>query len=395
MLTPRLYIVLGLLVMVAPLSTSLYSPGLPSLADSLDVSTSAAQLTISAAVFGLALGQLVLGSLSDRYGRRLPVLIGISLFVIATVLCALAPTLPFLIVVRFIQGFSGAAGAVIARATVRDLTSGASAAQALSRLLMVVGVAPIIGPVLGGQVLRFTDWRGLFVTLAIASAISLLVAVLWFPETLPPARRLSGHGAQSQWAVMGRLLRDRHIVGYMGIIGFMGVVTFSWMASGPFFFSSEYGMPMPVFATIVGAASIGFVAGALINSRLVMTIGPRVALQRGLMLMAATAIALLICTWLHAPVWAVVLCGLANMAVYGGMGANAQAMALTEHGEVAGSVSALLGSMQFIGGGLVPPIITLIVGGTWSMAVGMSLASVGALLVLVLVVRPRDERLTA
>lgn len=389
MLSPRLYVVLGLLVMVAPLSTSLYSPGLPSLASSLNVSTPEAQLTITAAIIGLAVGQLVLGSLSDRYGRRIPVLLGISVFVITTVLCAIAPTLPFLLVVRFVQGFSGAAGAVIARATIRDLTSGASAAQALSRLLMVVGVAPIIGPVLGGQVLRFTDWRGLFVTLAVAAAISLIVAVLWFPETLPPSRRLGADGATPQRVVFGRLLRDRQILGFMGIIALMGVVTFSWMASGPFFFQAEYGMSMTVFATIVGVASIAFVAGALVNSRIVVTIGPRTALFRGLMLMSVTAVALLVCTWAHAPVWTIVAFGIANMGVYGGMGANAQAMALSAHGEASGTVSALLGSMQFIGGGLIPPLITLLVGGSWSMAVGMSLASIGALAVLLLVIRPR------
>lgn len=386
-LTPRLYVVLALLVMVGPLSTSLYVPGLPNLADSLDVTTAQAQFTISASLLGLALGQLVLGSLSDRWGRRRPVLIGMSVFVLASVLCAVAPSFAALLVARFVQGFAGASGAVVARATVRDLVSGAAAAQALSRLLMVTGVAPVIGPVIGGQVLRFADWRSLFVVLAVAGAISLVVAVVWFPETLPRERRLTGP-RRAQWSATRALLRDRHMLGYMAIIGLLGVVTFSWMAAGPFYFESEYGMSAQVFAAVIGVASIAFVVGALVNSRVVMGFGPRKALVRGLVLMTLTAAGVLVAGLMHLPVWWVVAFGVLNMGVYGGMGANAQALALTPHGAIAGTVSALLGMMQFLGGAFGPPLVTWLVGGTWSMAVGMTVASLGALAVLLLVVRP-------
>ena len=385
-LSPRLYAVLGLLIMLGPLATSLYVPGLPDLARSLDVSTAAAQVTITTCLAGLAVGQLFIGPISDRFGRRGPIIAGTAAYLVASALCAVAPNLPVLLGLRFLQGLAGAAGIVVARAAVRDLSAGTAAAVALSRLLMVTGIAPVVGPIIGGQLLRFADWRSLFAMLAVTAAGSLIAAIAWFPETLPHDRRTST-GVGSQLRTMGRLLRDRDVVASMLVIGLLGGVTFSWMASGPFYFDIEYQMSAPVFATIVAVASVAFVLGALANTRVVRVIGIRPALIRGLVLVAVFCIGVLVTGLLHLPVWWVVACGVLAMGTYGGMGANAQALALTPHGAVAGAVAALLGMMQFVGGALIPPAATLVFGSTWAMGAGMAIAGVGALAVAALLTR--------
>lgn len=385
-LNGRLYFVLALLVMLGPLATSLYVPGLPSLADSFDITTAEAQMTVTTCLLGLACGQLFVGPMSDRFGRRTPALVGIAVFLVASVLCAVAPSWEFLLVVRFVQGLAGSATIVVARATVRDLATGTLAAVALSRLLVVTGLAPGIGPLIGGQLLRFADWRALFVTLAVAAALSLAAAWWWLPESLDPANRSSA-GVRRQLRDMGSLLRDRDVLASMAVIGLLGGVTFSWMASGPFYFEGVYGLSPAMFSTIIAAASIVFVFGALLNTRVVRHIGVRRALVQGLLLVALFASAVLVTGLMGLPVWWVALSAVLTMGVYGGMGANAQALALTPHGDRAGAVAALLGTMQFVGGALLPPLATLIVGGTWAMGVGMAISAIGALIVAAMLTR--------
>lgn len=387
-LTRGRLVVIGLLAMLQPLATSFYLPALPSLATDLGATVPQAQLTVSAALIGLAVGQFVLGSLSDRWGRRRLMIAGMGLFVVTTALCAVAPTMEALIALRLVQGFAGAAGTVIGRASIRDVTSGTQTAQALSRLLAVIGLAPVVGPVVGGVILSFTSWRGLFVALALVGLISLAAALVWFPETLPRERRM-GRGAAggSTRAALGELLRDRRVLVILGVTALLGIISFGWSSTSPFYFIDWYGLTPLQYAFIVGANSVAFVVGALINSRAVRIIGPRAALIRGLSLISVGALMIVATTIVMAPVgWPIVVIVL-TMGAYGGMIANAQVLGLGPHGHVAGTMSSLLGTAQFLGGALVPPLVTGVLGPVASLPLLLLLASVGALLLVLLGVR--------
>ena len=380
-LTRSRLVVIGLLAMLQPLATSFYLPALPSLAADLDATIPQAQLTVSAALIGLAIGQFVLGSLSDRWGRRRLMIAGMALFVVTSLLCAIAPSMWVLIVLRMVQGFAGAAGPVIGRASIRDLTSGTQTAQALSRLLAVIGLAPVVGPILGGIILLYTTWRGLFVALSVIGLVSLVAALLWFPETLARDRRIGTHeGGIGTHAALRELLTDRRVLVVLAITTLLGIISFGWSTTSPFYFIDWYGLSPQQYALIVGANSLAFVAGATLNSRAVMGIGPRAALVRGLTVITATASAIAITTILIAPVgWAIVLT-VTTMGAYGGMIANAQVLGLGPHGHVAGTMSALLGTAQFAGGAVVPPVVTGLLGPVVALPLMLLLSSLGALL---------------
>ncbi len=390
-LTRGNFAVLGLLAMLQPLATSFYLPALPSLATDLGATVPQAQLTVSAALIGLAVGQFVIGGLSDRWGRRRLMIAGMALFTVATALCAVAPTMGILIALRLVQGFAGAAGPVIARASIRDVTFGTQTAQALSRLLAVIGIAPIVGPILGSVILMFTSWRGLFVALALIGVVSLAAALIWFPETLPKEKRLGAKPIGSKGAVR-ELLSDRRVVIVLTITTLLGIVSFSWSSTSPFYFIDWYGLTPLQYAAIVGTNSLAFVIGATINSRSVTLIGPRSALIRGLIIMTCGAAMVAVTTIVKAPVaWPIVLIVLV-MGAYGGMIANAQVLGLGPHGRVAGTMSALLGTAQFLGGAIVPPIVTGILGPVATLPVLLLAASGSALLLVVRGIRGRQTQ---
>jgi DHA1 family bicyclomycin/chloramphenicol resistance-like MFS transporter len=383
------YALLGAMVTIAPLATSLYLPGLPDIAASLHSSAPQVQLTVSSALVGLGLGQLVLGTVSDRWGRRRPVLGGFAAFVVASLLCALAPNLGALVALRFVQGFAGAVGPAVARACVRDVVDGALAAQALSRLMVATAVAPVIAPLIGGQVLRFTDWRGLFVALAVLGAGVLVAAWVKLPESLPPDRRIRGSSLELV-ATARRLLSDRTFVRWLTVVALFGISTFSWLSTSSFFFTSRYALSPQAYSYVVALAGGAFFVGAVINARMVMAIGPRRALVRGTTVMAGAATLLVITAVSGAPVGWVVVGPVVLMGAYGGMIANAQALALTPHGDAAGTASALLGMTQFLAGAIVPPLATAALGPTWSMSAAMLLCAIGALLIAVRAPRHDD-----
>jgi DHA1 family bicyclomycin/chloramphenicol resistance-like MFS transporter len=388
-LTRGRLIVIGLVAMLQPLATSFYLPGLPALAADLDSTVPQAQLTVSAALIGLAVGQFVLGSLSDRWGRRRLMIAGMAVFALTTALCAAAPTMEILIALRLLQGFAGAAGTVIGRASIRDVTSGVQTAQALSKLLAVIGLAPVVGPLLGGVILLYTSWRGLFVALALVGVISLVAAVIWFPETLPPDRRL-GRAAEATGtrAALGELLGDRRVRVVLTVTMLVGIISFGWSSTSPFYFIDWYGLAPQQYALIVAANSLAFVVGALLNSRAVRVIGPRSALLRGLVVITAGACLIALMTVLVAHVGWVIVLTVATMGAYGGMIANAQVLGLGPHGHVAGTMSSLLGTAQFLGGAIVPPVVTGLLGPVASLPLLMVLASAGALLLVRFGTRP-------
>ena len=368
------YLVLGALTMITPLATNIYVPALPAIARAFDAPAASVQVTVSATLIGIALGQLVIGSVSDRIGRRVPALVGTGGFVVTSVLCAVAPTLPVLVGLRFLQGFAGASGVVLARASIRDRTDGRLAAQALSRLLIVAAIAPVVGPLLGAIALGFVDWHGVFLVLAAMGAIAFVMSLRWFPETL---RRTGAAHEHRTVAIAARreLFADPRFWAFTVVAGLLGLISFSWLSTSPFLLETKYGVGATGYSVVVGLTALSFLVGAWLNSRAVVAIGPKHALLRGLVVVMAGSVALLAAILLDAPVPVVVAGAMVAIGAYGGMVANAQALAMIPHPDAAGTASALLGAAQFLLASFVPPVVTALLGATWSMAASMLVAA--------------------
>src|SRR4051794_38516829 len=376
----RLVVVLGAVNAIGPLSIDMYLPAFPEIAASLHTSAAQVQLTLTACVAGLALGQLVIGPLSDRLGRRLPLIAAMSTYAVASVLCSLAPGAPALMGLRFVQGLAGAGGVVIARAVVRDLHSGAAAVRLYSSLMLVTGLAPILAPLLGGQILTVTSWRGIFVVLAILAALLALLVAFALEETLPPERR-SDHGLARTLEIMRGLLRDRWFVGH-GLAGGFGFgALFAYIAGSSFVLQGIYGVSPQLYSVLFAMNGLGLIAGSQVNARLVGRLGPATLLRGGLLMIAAAAAALLTVVSVGGlGVGAVLAPMFVIVSSLSFVLPNSTALALADHAEVAGTASALLGTVQFVIGALVAPLVGA--GGTGSavpMAAVMTAAALAAL----------------
>ena len=391
--TRRLLVLLGALTAFGPLSMELYLPGLPALADDLGASASAAQLTITACMLGLAAGQFVAGPLSDALGRRRPLLGGVVVYTLTSVLCALAPDVWTLVGVRFVQGVAGAAGIVIARAMVRDITAGGAAtARIFALLVLVTGVAPLLGPIAGGLLLQVTDWRGTFVALAAIGAALTVAALIGVPETLPPEHRHQG-GWRTTRGVMGELLRDRVFVGYALCVGLSFGALNAYLAGSAFLLEDVHGLSTTLFGVIVAINAGGMIAIAQISAHLVRRTGPAPLLLAALAAGAVAAIAFLTATIAGAGLAVLLPCLFFIMASRGMVNPNAQALALTDHPRSAGTAAGLLGVSQFGLGGLAAPLAGL--GGaeaTVPMAVVLATCALGSAAVLLLTFRARSRR---
>jgi DHA1 family bicyclomycin/chloramphenicol resistance-like MFS transporter len=344
-----LALLLGGLSSVGPLSLDMYLPGLPQLGGDLSASASATQLTLTACLAGLALGQLLAGPLSDRLGRRRPVLFGAALFAAATLACAVAPSIAVLVALRFLQGLGGAAGIVIGRAVVRDLYEGDAAARLFSTLMLVGGIAPILAPIWGGQLLAITDWRGIFVVLALLGLA--LLAATWraLPETLTV--RSGGD--------LRPVLRDRRFLGYALCSGLMMGAMFAYIAGSPFVLQTIHGLSPQAYSLVFAANGLGILAASYASRRLIGRVTPARLLLAGVALGAAGAVLLLAAVVLDAPVAAVLLALLLVVSSIGLVNPNATALALAGHGDNAGSASALLGASQFLLGAAAAPLVGL------------------------------------
>ncbi len=376
----RLVVVLGAVNAIGPLSIDMYLPAFPDIAHDLDVSAPLVQLTLTACVAGLALGQLVIGPLSDRLGRRAPLIAAMTTYAAASICCAFAPSVAVLIGLRFIQGLAGAGGVVIARAIVRDLHSGAAAVRLFSSLMLVTGLAPILAPLLGGQILNFGSWRGIFVVLAVASGAIALLVTFALHETLPPERR-SDHGLARTLQTMRALSRDRWFVGH-GLAGGLGFgALFAYISGSSFVLQGIYGVSPQLYSVLFAMNGLGLIAGSQINARAVGRYGPATLLRGGLTAIAAAAIFLLIVvSFTDLGVGAVLAPMFLIVSSLSFVMPNATALALADHAEVAGTASALLGMTQFVIGALVAPLVGA--GGTDSavpMALVMTVAALGAL----------------
>lgn len=386
--TLRNALILGSLSAFAPLSIDMYLPALPRMAHDLHSADSTLQLTLTAFIVGLAVGQLVLGPISDVVGRRRPLLAGLALYALSSVLCALSPSVGLLIAARLLQALGAAAGIVIARAIVRDLYSGKEMTKFFSLLMLVSGVGPVLAPVIGGQVLRVTSWRGVFVVLAVFSALLLLATVLAMPESLPPGQRSPGRlGATLH--TYRRLLADRSFTGYAlaGALMFAGL--FAYISASSFVLQNVYALSPQEFSLVFGGNGVGIVLAGQLNGWLVSRFRERVLLAAGLIASAAGGLGVLAAAVFALPLPALLVPLLVLVASIGMVMPNASSLALAEHPSTAGAASALLGVLQFAVGGFATPLVG--VGGqitATSMGTVMACFAVAALVIFLVMTRP-------
>lgn len=353
-------LILGGLTALPPLSMDMYLPALPAVTESLGSPAATVQLTLTACLAGMALGQLVVGPMSDRWGRRRPLLIGMIVYVAATAICALAPTAELLIGFRLLQGLAGAAGIVIARAVVRDLYDGVEMARFFSTLMLISGAAPIIAPLIGGQVLRITDWRGIFVVLTAVGVVLTLVVAKWLHETLPRDKRHSG-GVGEALRTMRGLLSDRVFTGYTLTGGLAFAALFAYISASPFVVQAIYGASPQTFSLLFGVNSIGLIAVGQINGKVLVG---RVSLDKalgfglGVITLAATALLLMTAGVFGKVGLLPVAAGLfVLMSAMGLAMPNTNALALMRTPHAAGSASALIGTSSFLIGAVASPLV--------------------------------------
>lgn len=393
-LTPRqklVYIViLGALTALGPFTIDLYLPAFPQVSDDLGVSTALVQLTLTATTIGFGFGQLLVGPWSDKVGRRVPLIAATAIHVLASIGVALSPDFEWLMVFRVLQGMGAAAGGVVAMATVRDLFGGYPLVRMLSRLALVTGLAPVLAPVIGSQLLLVLDWRGMFFFLAAYGIIVLASAVLFIVETLPPARR-SGSGGATVGQRYRVLFSDRVFVGVaiMGAMTFSGL--FAYLSSSSFLFQDVYGLDAQQYGLLFAVNSIGVVVGVQISSRLAQRVGPQWILAVSTLVLLAASIAIVILDIAGAglvgiliPLWFfITACGFSFPCV--------QVLALANHGREAGTAASLLGAVNFGVAGILSPVVGLFgITNAIPMGVVMAITAIVSIGTLWLLVRPRE-----
>jgi len=382
--------VLLLLTVFGPISMDLYLPLLPALTVELGAATSLAQLTVTACLIGLALGQLVAGPLADRFGRRMPLLIGVAAYIAASLWCAFSPSVETLIVARLVQGVAGGVGLVIAQAAGRDLYSGGALIRFFGRLTVLSGVAAIVGPLLGGLLATVADWRGLFLFLASVGAAILFAVALQFSETLPADGRTRGGFAQT-----GRdyrtLLTDRRFVGAVLVSGFAYAAIFAYLAGATYVLQGVYGLTPQQYALAFGLNSAGFMVFGWLAARATERWSLHGTLVVGLAMCAAGALGLLVGGLVAAPVAVVIVSLLAMVSGVAVTTPPTTTIALAGYPQMAGTASSLLGMSRFAIGGVVAPFVG-VAGAATLLPLGIVTASVVALAAAsVALLAPRDR----
>nr|WP_255510229.1 multidrug effflux MFS transporter [Micromonospora sp. AP08] len=383
-----LLVLLGTLTAIGPLSLDMYLPAFPAMTRDLGADQAGIQLSLTTCLIGLAVGQFVTGPLSDRWGRRRPVLIGVVAYTVLALACAAAPSAPVLAAARFAQGLAGGMGVVVARAVVRDLYSGREAAKYFSRLTLVFGVAPVAAPSVGSLVLRVGDWRAVFLTLAAIGVLLSVAVARRLPETLPAERRSTG-GLAATARTMRSLAADRVYLGYALTQGFAFAGLFAYISGSSFVFQDVFGVSAVAFSLVFGLNALALVATGQVNARLLDRFSPRRLLVTALVVGGVAAAGVL--TGALAGSLAVVAVTL--FAFVGSLGMvtpNSTALALDAHARHAGTAAALMGGVQSVVGALAAPLVGL--GGEGSavpMAVVLAAAAALSLTAVLTLARPR------
>lgn len=388
-------LVLALLSAVAPLATDMYLPGFPVMAEHLATGAAGIQMTLTAFLIGLAAGQLLIGPLSDRFGRRRPLILGTGLAILSSVACALAPDVHSLIVLRLLQGLGGAAGVVLARAVIADRTADAAASARLFQLMMIIGgLAPVLAPIVGTGIVSVAGWRAVFGVIAALSTVSLIGVLRCIPETLPEERRTAG-GIGALAASMGTVLRNRTYLGYTLTTAFTFMVMFGYIAASPFVFQGILGLSPAAYSIAFGVNAVGIALVSALSARLVGRVSPRRLAIIGLGVILVASLSVLACVAAGAGAAVMLPCIFVAIASVGMILGNSSALAIAEAPQAAGTASAVLGALQFFLGAVASPLVGL---GGKDDAMPMALTMVGAAVLAavclaLLTRRPQDARL--
>ncbi|HEX3616393.1 MAG TPA: multidrug effflux MFS transporter [Solirubrobacteraceae bacterium] len=367
---------LAALASFGPLSTDMYLPGLPSLTRDLHTSAAAANLTLTASVLGLGLGQLIAGPASDQLGRRRPLLVGLAGFALASALCAAAPSVWVLTAVRLVQGLCGGAGIVIARAIIRDLYGGTQAARMYATQMAITGVAPILAPLIGGGVLTVSSWRGVFLVLTATGVCLVALATRSVPETLPVAQR-SGGGMRASVRMLGGLVSDRAFTPYCVAFACSFGAMFAYISGGSYVLENVYGISPQLFSAIFAGNSLGFMALSHLSARVVDRFGSMRLLRWGLVAVCAGALGVLAVTADRGAIWVLLIVLFCVVAANGLALSNGVAAAMASRPQALGSASALLGLAQFGLGAAIAPLVGL-GGARDALPMGIVMAACGA-----------------
>ncbi|MGC5582908.1 multidrug effflux MFS transporter [Ornithinimicrobium sp. W1665] len=380
----------GALVAIGPLTIDMYLAAFPAVVDDLSTTEATVQLTLTATLVGLATGQLLIGALSDSFGRRRPLIASLILYVLVSAAIAVSSSIEVLLLLRFVQGLAGAAGMVLSQAMVRDLYSGSRMATFISRLFLVVGVAPILAPTLGAQFLIFGSWRTIFWALGAFGLLLAVLALVFVKETLPPERRRH-FGPRTLWTSYRVLLSDRRYVGLvLTACTAMGCL-FAYISSATFVFQGLYGMTTQQYALVFAAGAGALTVTSQVNGSLVRTVHPAAVLRVALPSMLAIALALLTAALVDVGVWAIVGGIVLLMGSVGFVMPNSPSIALADHGERAGAAAALLGAANFVFGALISPVSGLFgVDSAVPMAAIMVVCAAASWFFYTVLARPQD-----
>ncbi|WP_291048711.1 multidrug effflux MFS transporter [Herbiconiux sp.] len=342
-----LFLAIAFLSTVAPVTTDLYLPSFPQLAADFGVDETGAQLTLTASLLGIGVGQLILGPASDRFGRRRPLIVGAAICCVAGAVAVFSPTLPVLIAARFVQGATGAAGMVIGRAVIADIATGATAARAFSLVMTIGGIAPIVGPVVGGFIAGPLGWRGALVIVFALTVGMLVIAVVAIPETHPAERREHFRRRAAEDGSALRDLRSRLFVGNALICAFAFAGLMAYVSTAPFLYQDVIGLDPAQFGLAFGANSLALVAATFLSSRLALSWAPRRILTLGLIVMAAAVASFALVVLTGMPPGLMALCLPVFLGGFGLAQGNAVAAAITAVPRAAGTASAVIGFSQF------------------------------------------------
>ncbi|WP_201000969.1 multidrug effflux MFS transporter [Paenibacillus glycanilyticus] len=383
----RQALLLGLFSTLGPFTIDMYLPAFPEIVEQLGSSASLVQFSLTACLLGLGIGQLVMGSLSDVYGRRIPLLISMAFYVASSLACAFSPNIVLLILFRFIQGVAASAGIVISRAIVRDLYSGHELTRFFSLLLLVGNLGPLVAPVAGSGVLSVTSWIGVFIFLAVLGIYLLSVTKWSLKETLPVDRRSPSNFGQ-QLRNYGSLLRDRQFVGYMLAQGIMIAGVFAYVSGTPFIYQNIYGVSPTVFALLFGSNGVSLIIGSQIVGRLAHRVSERSLLLFGLCLALLASIIVVVVTLVQGPLFTLVIPLFIFVASIGITSTAAFPLAMESQANHAGSAAALLGVIPFLLGAVVAPLVG-IAGEDTAVPLGIIIliTSIAAMLAYFLLVR--------
>ncbi|MFC7395314.1 multidrug effflux MFS transporter [Scopulibacillus cellulosilyticus] len=381
--------VLGLLTAFGPFSIDMYLPSLPALTIDLHTNTSLAQLSLTACLLGLAFGQLFAGPISDKRGRKKPLVIALIIYAAASLLCAVCPSIWLLIVLRIIQGIAGSAGIVISRAMVSDLYSGTELTKFYSLLMMINGIAPIIAPIIGGQLLRVTSWHGVFVVLCLISVLLLVSVIFGLPETLSYENR-SNDDIKATLSTFGRLITDRVFMGYTLSQGLVMAAMFAYISGSPFVLQNIYDVSPQAFSIFFAVNGLGIIIATQITGRLAGRVSEKKVLVMGLALAGFASVALLITILTGASMVAVVVSLFVVVSCVGIVTTVGFSLAMQNQSRSAGSASALLGLLPFIAGAIVAPLVG-IAGSHTAMPMGIIIfiTDVGSIVCFAILTRRR------